>query len=176
MKKRCLLLIVLSLLLVACSQSLGPAAEIGDKVTIEYKATLADGSLFDQSKDYEVPVTFTIGNREVLIGIERTVIGMHQGEQKKVLLSPEAAYGLSDPQKMELIPLDNFPNGSHLREGMSLPAKDRATAEEVQGRVINVSNEGILVDFNHPLAGESLWMEVTVKEIVKKKSLGIKNK
>ena len=176
MKKIYILLIVLSVLLVACSKPLGPAAEIGNLVTVEYTATLADGSLFDQSKDYDEPVTFTIGNQEVLAGLEKTVIGMHQGEQKKVLLSPEAAYGLSDPQKIELIPLDNFPSGSHLRVGMSLPAKDRATGEEVQGRVINVSNEGILVDFNHPMAGESLWMDVTVKEIVKKKSSGIKNK
>lgn len=167
MKKTCILLIVISIFLLACSKPLDPAAEIGDLVTIEYKATFADGSLFDQSKDYDTPVTFTIGNREVLPGIERTVIGMREGETKKVLLTPEAAYGSDDPKKMELIPLEDFPDGSHLRVGMNLPAKDRSTGEDVEGKIINVTPEGIVVDFNDPLAGESLWMEIMVKEIVK---------
>lgn len=163
-----LLLLTISLFLLACSTPSGPAAEIGDMVTVEYTATLADGSLFDQSKDYDAPVTFTIGNREVLIGLEKIAIGMHQGEQKKVLLSPETAYGVSDPQKVELIPLDNFPSGSHLRVGMSLPAKDSSSGEQVQGMIINITSEGVLIDFNHPMAGKSLWMDVTVKEIVKR--------
>lgn len=167
MKKACIPLIVLSLILLACSKPLAPTAEIGDLVTVEYKATLADGSLFDQSKDYDDPITFTIGNREVLTGLERTVIGMHAGEQKKVLLSPEAAYGLLDPDKIEIIPLEEFPNWSKVRIGMNLPAKDRSTGEGVEGTIINVTPEGIVVDFNHPLAGESLWMDITVKEVVK---------
>lgn len=162
-----ILSIILSLFLIACSKPLGPVAEIGDLVTIEYKATFADGSLFDRSEDYDEPVTFTIGNREVLIGLERTVIGMRQGETKKVLLAPEAAYGLDDLDKIELIPLEEFPEGSHLRVGMSLPAKDRSNGEQIQGTIINITSEGVLVDFNHPLAGESLWMEIMVKDVMK---------
>ena len=156
MKKAIILLIVLSLFLLACSKPIGPAAEIGDLVTVEYTATLADGSLFDQSKDYDK-----------LYNFEKNELGMHKGEQKKVLLSPETAYGLSNPQKIELIPLDNFPSGSRLRVGMSLPAKDSSNGEQVQGRIMNITEEGVLVDFNHPMAGESLWMDVKVKNIVK---------
>ncbi len=167
MKKACILLIVLSLLLVACSKPAGPAAEIGDLVTIEYESRYANGSVFDRSADYDVPVTFTIGNREVFPGIERTVMGMHEGERKEVLLSPETAYGLHNPEKVELIPLEEFPNWSKVRVGMMLPARDRSTGEEIEGRIINVTPEGIVVDFNHPLAGESLWMDITVKEVVK---------
>lgn len=167
MKKIGILLIVLSLLLVACSKPIGPVAEIGDKVTIEYESKYANGSIFDRSADYDVPVTFTIGNKEVFPGIERTAIGMHKGETKKVLLTPEAAYGLDNPNKIELIPLEEFPRGSKVRIGMNLPATDRSTGEIVQGRIINVTPDGILVDFNNPLAGESLWMKVTVKEVVK---------
>lgn len=167
---------VITVFLVACSTPTGPAAEIGDLVTIEYESRYANGSLFDSSADYDVPVTFTIGSREVFPGIERTVIGMHQGERKEVLLSPETAYGLPDPDKIDLIPLEDFPNWSKVRIGMILPAKDRSTGEPVQGRIINLTSEGVLVDFNHPLAGESLWMDITVKEIVKKKFSGVKNK
>ncbi len=167
LKKASVLLIVMSVFLFACSKSLGPAAEIGDLVTIEYESRYANGSIFDRSVDYDVLVTFTIGNKEVFPGIERTVIGMHQGERKEVLLSPEAAYGLPDPNKIELIPLEEFPNWSKVRVGMMLPARDRSTGEEIEGKIINVTPEGIVIDFNHPLAGESLWMDVTLVKIAK---------
>ncbi len=159
-------LVVISVVLVACSKPLGPAADMGDLVTVEYEATLADGSLFDSSQDYDVPVTFTVGKQEVLPGLEAAVIGMHAGEQKKVLLSPESAYGLPNPEKIELIPLEEFPNRAHLRIGMNLSARDTQTGEQIQGKVIAVTPEGITVDFNHPMAGKSLWMEITVKKIV----------
>ncbi len=161
-------ILALSLFLWACSAVLGPVVKIGDKVTIEYESRYANDSTFDRSVDYGVPVTFTIGNREVFPGIERTVIGMRQGERKEVLLSPEAAYGLHDPNKVERIPVEEFPNGSKLRVGMRLAARDRLTGEEIRGKIIDIGQEGIVVDFNHPLAGESLWMDIKVVEIVKR--------
>lgn len=160
----------MSIFLLACAGKFPrtplPIAEPGDKITIEYEATFANGSLFDRSADYDVPVTFTLGQREVFPGIEKTVLGMKSGEKKKVLLTPEAAYGVHDPAKVELISLEEFPGGFHLRKGMLLPAKS-VEGESVQGKVIDVSPEGVTVDFNHPLAGESLWMEVKVVEVVK---------
>jgi|SRR3989338_3507022 len=160
-------LLVISVVLVACSKPLGPAADLGDLVTVEYEATLADGSLFDSSQDYDVPVTFTVGKQEVLPGLETAVIGMHAGEQKKILLTPESAYGMPTPDKIELIPLEEFPNWAQLRIGMNLSAGDMQTGEQIQGKVITITPEGITVDFNHPLAGKSLWLEITVKKIVK---------
>ncbi len=164
--KKIFFLLITALILTSCAQK--PVAEFGDTITIEYKATLADGSKFDDSQDYDIPTTFTIGNREVLVGLERAVLEMHEGEQKKVLLSPEAAYGLNAPEKIELIPLEEFPNLSRVRIGMILPARDRVTGEEVEGRIINVTPEGIIVDFNHPLAGQAIWMDITLLKIERK--------
>lgn len=151
--------------MLACSA--GPVAEIGDRVTVEYEATFANGSLYEKSSDYDMPVTFNIGNREVLVGLEKAVLGMHEDESIHILLSPEAAYGLHDPEQVELIPLEEFPNMSRLRVGMVLAATSRETGESVEGKIINVTSEGIVVDFNHPMAGESLWMDITMKKIVK---------
>ncbi|HLC70406.1 MAG TPA: FKBP-type peptidyl-prolyl cis-trans isomerase [Candidatus Nanoarchaeia archaeon] len=159
------ILLGLSLILLACSA--GPVAEIGDRVTVEYEATFANGSLYEKSSDYDMPVTFNIGNREVLVGLEKAVLGMHEDESIHILLSPEAAYGLHDPEQVELIPLEEFPNMSRLRVGMVLAATSRETGESVEGKIINVTSEGIVVDFNHPMAGESLWMDITMKKIVK---------
>ena len=66
------ILLGLSLILLACSA--GPVAEIGDRVTVEYEATFANGSLYEKSSDYDMPVTFNIGNREVLVGLEKKIL------------------------------------------------------------------------------------------------------
>ena len=101
--KTLLLLLAMSFFLFACSKPIGPTAEIGDRVTVEYEATFANGSTYDTSDNYDVPVTFTIGNKEVLVGLEKAVLGMHEEESIHILLSPEAAYGLHAPEKVEFI-------------------------------------------------------------------------
>ncbi|MEK6950641.1 MAG: peptidylprolyl isomerase [Nanoarchaeota archaeon] len=172
MRKLLLFLFVLSIItLVSCAgkfpRSNLPLAEFGDRITVEYEVRFANNTVYDRSQDYDVPVSFTIGEREVLPGLEKAVLGMKPGEKKKVLLSPEAAYGLHDLAKVELIPLEEFPNWSRIRIGMLLPARG-PEGEEVEGRVIAVSPEGVTVDFNHPLAGESLWLDFIVVEVMKR--------
>ena len=168
MKTISVIIVVLSLFLLACSAAKGPGAEIGDTVIINYEIRFANNSMYDRSIDYDTPIKFTIGKHEILPGLEKAVLGMRRGEEKKVLLSPEAAYGQPDPDKVERISLQEFAAGSRLRLGMRLPARDQTTGREVEGKIINISQSGIIVDFNNPLAGEPLWMDVTVKEVIKK--------
>ena len=168
MKTRFLLVVAFSLLLLACSEIKGPAAEIGDTVTISYESHYINGSIFDRSADYSVPVTFTIGKKEVFPGIEQSVMGMHQGEEKNIMLTPEAAYGPHDSDKVEQISLDELSAGSHLRIGTTISATDKVTGKEVSGRIINISQRGVIIDFNHPLAGQPLLMDIIVKNIMKK--------
>lgn len=158
--------ILVVILLLSCKAPGQRIVEVGDLVTVEYEVRLADGTVYDRPQDYDNSISFTVGRREVLQGLEKAVLGLKPGEKKKVLLTPESAYGIHDPAKVELIPLEEFPSGFHLREGMLLPANSRE-GESVQGKVLDISPEGVIVDFNHPLAGESLWMEIRVKEIVK---------
>src|SRR3989338_1418850 len=105
-------IILLNILLVSCSLQ---KVQEGDTVTVEYVATLADGRLFESSSDYDIPVTFQVGEHQVLLGLENAVLGMKEGEQKKVLLRQEDAYGFPDKTKMQMMPLDTFPSGTHLK-------------------------------------------------------------
>ena len=166
MNKSILGILLLSILLVACSPK---TAQLGDTVTVEYVATLPDGTPFDKSTDYDVPITFVIGKHKVLMGMENMVVGMKAGEQKKELLRPDEAYGIYDQTKVQLVPLNNFPSGSHLQKGMALHFTDNVQHKDVPGIITEISNDGVTVDLNHPAAGKSLWFNITVVKIESKK-------
>ncbi len=161
-----LLIIVMAIFLLACSKPLGPAAEIGDKVTIEYTAKLNDGTIFERSADYPDPITFIVGQREVLPGLEKAVVGMHIGEEKNFILAPEAAFGLRDQDLVRKVSLEELPHGQPLREGMVLTV-NVANGKQQMVTILKITSEGALLDFNHPLAGEALWIDMKVADIVK---------
>ncbi len=159
------LLIILSVL--SCSPEKEAAiAERGDLVTVQYVASYADGSLFDASADYDIPVRFVIGRGEVLPGLEKAAVGMKEGGQKKVLLPPEDAYGLYDESKLRKVPLEAFPSGTRLRSGYVYPVRqpDGTVIEPV---VVKVEADGVILDFNHVLAGQPLWIDIALVKIVK---------
>ena len=157
-------ILLLSVLLVSCSFQ---TVQEGDRVTVEYVATLADGTLFESSSDYDIPITFVVGEGQVLKGLENAVLGMKESEHKKVLLRPEEAYGFPDRTKIEMMPLESFPSGTRLRKGMVLPYKNEQN-QEVFGTVREITGEGVVMDFNHLLAGQSLWFNVTVVRVEEK--------
>ena len=161
MNKYFISILLLSVLLVSCSFQ---TVQEGDTVSVEYVATLADGTLFESSADYDIPITFVIGEGQVLKGLENAVLGMKEGEHKKVLLRPAEAYGFPDRTKIEMMPLETFPSGTHLRKGMVLPYIDDQN-QEVFGTVREITAEGVVIDFNHPLVGQSLWFNVTLVKI-----------
>ena len=68
-------------------------AQEGDKVTITFQGILEDGSIFDSS-DEDIPLSFVVGENEVLPGMEIAVLGMAAGEQKTVTIPPEQGYGV----------------------------------------------------------------------------------
>ncbi len=72
----------------------GPAAKTGDMVTVNYTGTLADGTVFDSSLNPgRTPFQFTLGQNSVIQGWELGVLGMKVGEERKLTIPPELAYG-----------------------------------------------------------------------------------
>ena len=74
-------------------QGTGEAAKTGDTVTVNYVGTLADGTKFDSSIDRNQPFSFTLGQNRVIQGWELGVLGMKPGEERKLTIPPELAYG-----------------------------------------------------------------------------------
>ena len=74
----------------------GPAAKAGDKVTVNYVGTFADGRKFDSSYDRNQPFTFTLGASQVIQGWDQGVAGMQVGGERKLVVPPSLGYGPND--------------------------------------------------------------------------------
>lgn len=135
----------------------------GDTVTVEYTGKLEDGTVFDTSRDKE-PISFTIGDEEVIPGFEEAVVGMEAGESKSATLPPDEAYGPRSDEMVFTVP------SSELPEDLDPEVGDRLEVQSRQGQtfpavVAEIEGEQVTIDANHPLAGEELTFEIELKSI-----------
>lgn len=139
-------------------------AKKGDTVRVKYNGKLDDGTEFYNSVDKE-PLKFIIGNEEVIPGFEEAVIGMNAGETKTVRITADKAYGPHRKELQSVILRQQFPSHIIPEVGQIL----RVTGNDGQHifiRVIEVTDTGVTVDGNHPLAGKNLTYEIHLIEIL----------
>ncbi|NOQ43162.1 MAG: peptidylprolyl isomerase [Dehalococcoidia bacterium] len=153
----------------ACSSSEEGTANEGDTVKVDYTGTLDDGTAFDSSVDpsfgHVEPLEFTIGAGDVLPGFENAVIGLSINQSTNVSIPADEAYGPYD--EAMVITLDWSQMGDHVPEvGEQLPLYDPSTGQTITATVLSVTEAGVVVDANHPLAGEDLTFEITLVEIL----------
>jgi peptidylprolyl isomerase len=139
-------------------------AQEGDTVRIHYTGTLDNGTQFDSSVDQE-PIEFTLGNKTVIPGFETGVTGMQVGDQKKIHIPAEEAYGERNDALVEEVPLQHFPDDMELKVGMHLQAQS-PNGENFNVVVTALSDASATIDGNHPLAGEALNFELELVEIL----------
>ena len=139
-------------------------ARIGDTVRIHFVARLEDGTVFESSAGRE-PLQFTLGAGEVLPGLERAVVGMHPGEQKTITIPPEEAYGPHLQEKVIPISRDQFPDELVPRVGQQVQIR-REDGSISLATITQVTEESVVLDTNHPLAGKELTFDLTLVEIL----------
>ncbi|MBI2655508.1 peptidylprolyl isomerase [Candidatus Woesearchaeota archaeon] len=130
----------------------------GAKVKVHYTGTLDDGTVFDSSEGKE-PLEFTIGENRVIAGFENGIKEMKLNEEKSIKISAKDAYGERDERMVVSVPRSKFPHeieaGGHLLlkgpEGQRMPAK-----------IMEVKDNDVIIDLNHPLAGKELNFKVKV--------------
>ncbi|MCU7812607.1 MAG: peptidylprolyl isomerase [Candidatus Thiodiazotropha sp. (ex Notomyrtea botanica)] len=136
----------------------------GDTVRIHYTGTLDNGTQFDTSAGQD-PIEFTLGKKDVIPGFEDGVKGMQVGDQKKIHIPAEEAYGERNDSLVEQVPLQNFPDDLELQIGMQLQAQS-PNGENFNVIVTALNEEAATIDGNHPLAGEALNFDLELVEIV----------
>jgi peptidylprolyl isomerase len=141
----------------------------GDTIKVHYSGKLKDGTTFDSSEGRE-PFEFEVGAGHVIRGFDNGVLGMEVGQKKTVDIPVEQAYGPEDPQMLMEFPLDRLPKELNPEAGMELMMRDQE-GNSIPAIVAEVKENSILLDANHPLAGEDLIFELELLEIVKSKSL-----
>ena len=138
-------------------------AKHGDKVKVHYTGSFEDGTVFDSS-DGEEPLEFTIGDGEVIPGVEEAVVGMSTGEAKRETIAPERGYGDRHEELVFSVGRDQLPPGSDIEVGDMLQV-GFGEARTATVQVMDVGDEMVTLDANHPLAGKTLVFDLEVVSI-----------
>jgi FKBP-type peptidyl-prolyl cis-trans isomerase 2 len=136
----------------------------GKTVRIHYTGTLSDGSTFDSSSGRE-PLEFTVGSGQIISGLDRAIEGMAVGERKTVEVPAAEAYGPRNPEGVQSVPRDQVPDHIPLDPGTQLQVQT-GDGRTLPVTVTEVSEEVVVLDANHPLAGKDLTFEVELVEVV----------
>ena len=138
-------------------------AKTGDTVHFHYTGTLSDGSVFDSSEGRE-PLAFTLGSGQIIPGLDAALDGMTVGEAKTVTIPPEQAYGPRDPQARQAIPRDQIPADIPLEPGTMLQMQT-PDGQAIPVTVAEADDQQVVLDANHPLAGQELTFAVEIVAI-----------
>ncbi len=132
-----------------------------DVVSIDYTLTDSQGNVIDSSEGAE-PLEYLHGHNNLIPGLESELTGMAVGDEKQVTVAPEDAYGPRQEDATQIIPTDAFPPDMQVEPGMALEMRDTTTGQVFEVYVTEIRPEGVVVDFNHPLAGVTLNFDVKV--------------
>lgn len=132
----------------------------GTAVTLHYRIALEDGTEVDSTFGQE-PLTFAVGDGTLVHGLEQVLYGLEEGAQRTFLVGPDQAFGQRDETSVHTLPRSDFAPDMPLEPGFIL-GFDTPSGEEIPGTVLEVGEEEVRVDFNHPLAGRNIVFEVRI--------------
>lgn len=130
-------------------------------VSLEYILTLDNDEEIDRS-EADTPLEYLHGHKNIIPGLESELEGLSVGDEKKITIHPKHGYGERDPDGMAEYPRDSFPPALKLEAGEPLMMKDRESGESVQAYISEVRQQTVVLDFNHPLAGETLHFKIKI--------------
>lgn len=151
-----------------------PVVNEGDTIGVEYVGTLEDGEVFDtniaaiaqeadiynEQRPYEL-LNFTVGAGQMIPGFDKGVVGMQLGDTKKIDVAPEDGYGNIREELVQELAIEDFQEA-----GITPTVGETYNFGIAQGKVLEITDSIVKMDFNHFLAGKKLSFEVTVKEII----------
>jgi peptidylprolyl isomerase len=142
--------------------------EDGDYVTITYTGMLKNNVVFD-STDNTGPLEFQIGANSVLPGFEKALIGMMVNEIKTIQLSADEAYGPVREEMIHTVSREVFGDKIIPKPGvvLGLTVEHDGHKQKVPAMVKEIVGDEVIIDFNHPLAGQDLTYHVTVTAVNK---------
>lgn len=136
----------------------------GDVVRIHYTGKLTDGTQFDTSSGRD-PLEFKVGEGQIIPGLDKQVEGMAVGQSDTLTVPADEAYGSRDENQVQTVPRSALPPDLELSLGANLQATTQ-DGGQVALTVVDLTEEEVTVDANHPLAGQDLVFDVEVVEIV----------
>ena len=136
-----------------------PIAKQGDTVTIHVTEKLEDGTELFSTKNRD-PLNFTIGDGEIIPGLEKAVIGMKPGERTTEKVSPDQAFGPYADDFMITIDRNCISPDIEPEVGKELYMGRRGDDQKTRVRILEVSDKELRIDMNHPMAGKDLIFDI----------------
>lgn len=135
---------------------------VADDVVVSLAYTLTvDGEVLD-SAGADDPLEYLQGHSQIIPGLERALTGLSVGDELEVVVEPDDAYGDYDEEEVDSIPRDAFPPDFDPAVGDDLQLRDTETGATFNATVVELLDNAVKVDFNHPLAGKSLTFQVQI--------------
>lgn len=141
----------------------------GDRIKVHYHGRLTNGETFDKSEGRE-PLEFEVGSGMVIKGFDEGVTGMAVGEKKTINIPAAEAYGEKNADMVIHMPKDRFPKDMEIEVGMPLAMSDN-NGHQHQVVIVDIKEDEVVLDANHPLAGEELIFDLELVEIIGAKPL-----
>ena len=136
-------------------------------VTVNYTGKLEDGSIFDSSlNEGRQPLNATLGQGQLIKGFEEGLIDMEVGDKKTVEIEPDMAYGQYNEAMIQVVPKEQVPEGVMVDNMLQA----NTPMGPINFRVLEVNEENVKLDGNHPLAGKKLIFDLEVLEVNELKS------
>ena len=135
----------------------------GDKIKVHYHGKLTNGETFDSSEGKE-PLEFVVGSGQVIKGFDEGVMGMQVGDKKTVDIPVADAYGAKQDEMLIEFPKDQFPPDMKPEVGMQLMMSN-GSGQNFPVRVAEVKEDSVVLDANHPLAGQDLTFDLELVSI-----------
>jgi peptidylprolyl isomerase len=139
-------------------------AKNGDTIKVHYTGKLNDGSVFDSSENRE-PLEFQLGNGQLIPGFEKAVTGMSVGDSTTVTIPATEAYGDVNEELILNVDRSRMPADINPEIGMQLQVQ-QPNGQPIPVVITEVTDEFVMLDANHPLAGKDLTFDIEVVEIV----------
>lgn len=138
-------------------------AKSGDTVSVHYKGSLGDGSVFDSSEGQD-PIEFTIGEHQVIEGFENAIVGMTPGDKKRESIAPGEGYGQREDDLVFRVPKSSLQEETEFTVGdmvrVTLPDGQAAPMQ-----IVSTDDSSLTLDANHPLAGKTLTFDLELVSI-----------
>jgi FKBP-type peptidyl-prolyl cis-trans isomerase SlpA len=135
--------------------------ETGISVTLHLSLVLEDGHIIDSNFESE-PATFSVGDGNLLPGFESTLMGLVNGDEREFTIPPEQAFGQHNPQNVQAVERGNF-DQEELELGAMFSFQNGDG--ELPGVIVDVDDNEVVIDFNHPLAGKNIIFQVKIIDI-----------
>lgn len=139
-------------------------AKSNDTVRVHYTGRLTDGTVFDSSVDRD-PLQFTVGGGQMIKGFDEAVNGMSLNEKRTVTIPSDQAYGERNEEMVHQVMRSELPEDMNPQVGQTLVATNDM-GHQTHVIVAGVTEDHIVIDANHPLAGEDLVFDIELVEIL----------